>query len=97
MEPLPELEQAHLLAMFAILIYMKGQGAILRDVGDTNWRARRTISGMPEMVLLDAGSWTSVEPGPLKNLSKASGFGDILNRRNHHQVKSTICKILEKA
>ena len=36
MEPLPELEQAHLLAMFAILIYMKGQGAILKDVGDTN-------------------------------------------------------------
>ncbi|CAE7214516.1 unnamed protein product, partial [Symbiodinium pilosum] len=61
MEPLPQLEQAHLLAMFVILIYMKGQGAILKDVGDTNWGTRRTIAGVPEMVLLDAGSWTSVK------------------------------------
>ena len=65
-EMLGEIQKPHLLAMFIILVYMRGQGAALKDVGQSNWLIRRSIGGQPELVLLDAGSWTAVDPGPLK-------------------------------
>ena len=60
---LGEIQKPHLLAMFIILVYMRGQGAALKDVGQSNWGIRRSIGGQPELVLLDAGSWTAVDPG----------------------------------
>ena len=67
---LGEIQKPHLLAMFIILVYMRGQGAALKDVGQSNWGIRRSIGGQPELVLLDAGSWTAVDPGPLKSLAE---------------------------
>ena len=58
-EMLGEIQKPHLLAMFIILVYMRGQGAALKDVGQSNWGIRRSIGGQPELVLLDAGRlWT---------------------------------------
>ena len=54
-EMLGEIQKPHLLAMFIILVYMRGQGAALKDVGQSNWGIRRSIGGQPELVLLDAG------------------------------------------
>ena len=63
---LGEIQKPHLLAMFIILVYMRGQGAALKDVGQSNWGIRRSIGGQPELVLLDAGSWTAVDPWAFK-------------------------------
>ena len=44
---LGETQKPHLLAMFIILVYMRGQGAALKDVGQSNW-------GHPEVPLEDS-------------------------------------------
>ena len=94
-EMLGEVQKPHLLAMFIILVYMRGQGAALKDVGQSNWGIRRSIGGQPELVLLDAGSWTAVDPGPLKSLAEVSGYRDLLNK--HPEVKAAITRLLAKS
>ena len=81
--------------MFIILVYMRGQGAALKDVGQSNWGIRRSIGGQPELVLLDAGSWTAVDPGPLKSLAEVSGYRDLLNK--HQEVKAAITRLLAQS
>ena len=90
-----EIQKPHLLAMFIILVYMRGQGAALKDVGQSNWGIRRSIGGQPELVLLDAGSWTAVDPGPLKSLAEVSGYRDLLNK--HQEVKAAITRLLAQS
>ena len=94
-EMLGEIQKPHLLAMFIILVYMRGQGAALKDVGQSNWGIRRSIGGQPELVLLDAGSWTAVDPGPLKSLAEVSGYRDLLNK--HQEVKAAITRLLAQS
>ena len=94
-EMLGEIQKLHLLAMFIILVYMRGQGAALKDVGQSNWGIRRSIGGQPELVLLDAGSWTAVDPGPLKSLAEVSGYRDLLNK--HQEVKAAITRLLAQS
>ena len=94
-EMLGEIQKPHLLAMFIILVYMRGQGAALKDVGQSNWGIRRSIGGQPELVLLDAGSWTAVDPGPLKSLAEVRGYRDLLNK--HQEVKAAITRLLAQS
>ena len=94
-EMLGEIQKPHLLAMFIILVYMRGQGAALKDVGQSNWGIRRSIGGQPELVLLDAGSWTAVDPGPLTSLAEVSGYRDLLNK--HQEVKAAITRLLAQS
>ena len=94
-EMLGEIQKPRLLAMFIILVYMRGQGAALKDVGQSNWGIRRSIGGQPELVLLDAGSWTAVDPGPLKSLAEVSGYRDLLNK--HQEVKAAITRFLAQS
>ena len=94
-EMLGEIQKPHLLAMFIILVYMRGQGAALKDVGQSNWGIRRSIGGQPELVLLDAGSWMAVDPGPLKSLAEVSGYRDLLNK--HQEVKAAITRLLAQS
>ena len=94
-EMLGEIQKPHLLAMFIILVYMRGQGTALKDVGQSNWGIRRSIGGQPELVLLDAGSWTAVDPGPLKSLAEMSGYRDLLNK--HQEVKAAITRLLAQS
>ena len=94
-EMLGEIQKPHLLAMFIILVYMRGQGAALKDVGQSNWGIRRSIGGQPELVLLDAGLWTAVDPGPLKSLAEVSGYRDLLNK--HQEVKAAITRLLAQS
>ena len=42
-------------------------------------------------MLLDAGSWTAVDPGPLKSLAEVSGYRDLLNK--HQEVKAAPCTV----
>ena len=49
----------------------------------------------PELVLLDAGSWTAVDPGPLKSLAEVSGYRDLLNK--HEEVKAAITRLLAQS
>ena len=95
MEPLPHLGPAHFLAMFIILLYMKGQGVVLKDTGTSNWGLRWSLTGLAEMVLLDAGSWKPDVPGPLKSLKEVSGFRDMLNPLP--KVRNAIERILREA
>ena len=46
-------------------------------------------------MLLDAGSWTAVDPGPLKSLAEVSGYRDLLNK--HQEVKAAITRLLAKS
>ena len=54
-----------------------------------------SIGGQPELVLLDAGSWTAVDPGPLKSLAEVSGYRDLLNK--HQEVKAAITRLLAQS
>ena len=56
---------------------------------------RRSVGGQPELVLLDAGSWTAVDPGPLKSLAEVSGYRDLLNK--HQEVKAAITRLLAQS
>ena len=46
-------------------------------------------------MLLDAGSWTAVDPGPLKSLAEVSGYRDLLNK--HQEVKAAITRLLAQS
>ena len=92
-EMLGEIQKPHLLAMFIILVYMRGEGAALKDVGQSNWGIRRSIGGQPELVVRQ--SWTAVDPGPLKSLAEVSGYRDLLNK--HQEVKAAITRLLAQS
>ena len=46
-------------------------------------------------MLLDAGSWTAADPGPLKSLAEVSGYRDLLNK--HQEVKAAITRLLAQS
>ena len=46
-------------------------------------------------MLLDAGSWKAVDPGPLKSLAEVSGYRDLLNK--HQEVKAAITRLLAQS
>ena len=61
---LPALLPEHLLCMITILVFMRAQGIVLKDTGYSNWGLRYSLSGFPELILLDGGSWQPAEPAP---------------------------------
>ena len=60
--------------MITILVFMRAQGIVLKDTGYSNWGLRYSLSGFPELILLDGGSWQPAEPAPIKSLKEVSGF-----------------------
>ena len=92
---LPALLPEHLLCMITILVFMRAQGIVLKDTGYSNWGLRYSLSGFPELILLDGGSWQPAEPAPIKSLKEVSGFRDVLT--DHASVRTAITRIFQES
>ena len=92
---LPALLPEHLLCVITILVFMRAQGIVLKDTGYSNWGLRYSLSGFPELILLDGGSWQPAEPAPIKSLKEVSGFRDVLT--DHAAVRNAITRIFQES
>ena len=92
---LPALLPEHLLCRITILVFMRAQGIVLKDTGYSNWGLRYSLSGFPELILLDGGSWQPAEPAPIKSLKEVSGFRDVLT--DHASVRTAITRIFQES
>ena len=92
---LPALLPEHLLCMITILVFMRAQGVVLKDTGYSNFGLRYSLSGFPELILLDGGSWQPAEPAPIKSLKEVSGFRDVLT--DHAAVRNAITRIFQES
>ena len=92
---LPALLPEHLLCMITILVFMRAQGIVLKDTGYSNWGLRYSLSGFPELILLDGGSWQPAEPAPIKSLKEVSGFRDVLT--DHAAVRNAVTRIFQES
>ena len=50
---------------------------------------------LPELILLDGGSWQPAEPAPIKSLKEVSGFRDVLT--DHASVRTAITRIFQES